>query len=110
MSEIEDIRRRKLAQLQANQNAQANSKIKEEAELQRQIAELEGIVKQLFTKEALERYGNIKAVDQEKAIQVIAVIGQLVQSGRVQKINDEMLKNLLMRLAGKKRESKIRRA
>ena len=110
MSEIEDIRRRKLAQLQANQNAQANSKINEEAELQRQIAELEGIVKQLCTKEALERYGNIKAVDQEKAIQVIAVIGQLVQSGRVQKINDEMLKNLLMRLAGNKRESKIRRA
>ena len=52
--ELEEIRRRKLAELQEGQQ-NFNKQQKEEAELQQKINELENIVKQLFTKEALER-------------------------------------------------------
>lgn len=110
MSELDKIRRRKLAELHAAQQNDLQRQMKEEAELNKKVDELEAIVKQLFTKEALERYGNIKAVDREKAIQIIAVIGQLAQSGKIGQVSDEMFKSLLSRLAPKKRDTKIRRA
>ena len=109
MSELDDIRMRKLASMQAQDLNKQQNAANEEANLRKQIAELESIVKQVLTKEALERYSNIKAVDYDKAVQIIAVIGQLVQSGRVEMIDDKMLIQLLSKLAPKKRQINIKR-
>jgi len=109
MTELDGIKRRKLAELQEAQGNQLQEQAREQADFQQKVNELENVVKQLFTKEALERYGNIKSVDREKALQIITIIGQMIQSGRVQTINDEMMRGLLKQLAPKKREMKIRR-
>ncbi len=110
MNELDEIKRRKLAELQAGQENSLQEQAREQAEFQQKVNELESVVKQLFTKEALERYGNIKAADPDKALRIITVIGQLIQSGRVGTITDEMLKSLLKQLAPKKRDIKINRA
>ena len=106
MDELEEIRKRKLAQLQ---NQQENS-LQEQQQMQAQIEQLETAVKQFLTKEALERYGNLKAAHQEKAIQLLVVLGQAVQQGQIkEKITDEKLKDILKQLQPEKKEFKIKR-
>lgn len=105
MDELEEIRKRKLEELQRVQQKQ----IEEELQLQQQIKQLENIVKGVMTKEALERYGNVKTVHPDKAVQVLAVLGQLLQTGKINKIDDEILKEILIKLIPKKKDFKIKR-
>jgi programmed cell death protein 5 len=84
--------------------------LQKQAELRQQIQQLEMLVKQRMTKEALERFGNIKSAHPEKAIQLLAVLGQAIQSGQIdEQIDDEQLKDILIRLTPEKKEFKIRR-
>ena len=53
----------------------------EEQEFQQQVQQLEAIVKQRMTKEVMQRYGNVKAANPQKALQLIAILGQFIQSG-----------------------------
>ena len=71
------------------------------------MAQLEGMVKPLLTKEALERYGTIKTAFPEKAIQVLVVIAQLAQSGRISTVDDALLKKLLIQLTPQQRETRF---
>ena len=108
MPTLDDIRRKKLEALMQQQNAQ---QLDEESQLKQQIEQMESAVKQFFTKEALARYGNLKAAHQEKAIQVLVVLFQAIQKGQVQgKIEDSLLKKILEQLTPKKKEFKIHRA
>ena len=109
MSELDELRKKKLAMLQRQYQQQAEDETQEQVQLSQQIEALEGVVKQVLTKEAWSRYTNIKAADPEKAIRILVVIGQLVQSGRVRQVDDERFKLLLMKMAPQKREMKIRR-
>ena len=103
MSELNEIRKRKIAQFQqGQQNSQS-----EEQKLRAQVAQLEGMVKPLLTKDALVRFGTIKTAFPEKAIQVLVAIAQLAQAGRIKNVDDEMLKKLLTQLTPKQRETKI---
>ena len=97
---MEAIRQRKMQALQ--------EQAQQEAQMQQQVAQLETIVKTLFTKEALSRYGNLKAAHPEKAVQVLAAIGQMMQQGKAQKITDEDLKKILTLLTPKTKQIKIR--
>src|SRR3989338_2901201 len=107
MPTLDDIRRKKLEALMQQQNAQ---QLDEESQLKQQIEQMESAVKQFFTKEALARYGNLKAAHQEKAIQVLVVLFQAIQKGQVQgKIEDSLLKKILEQLTPKKKEFKINR-
>jgi programmed cell death protein 5 len=105
MDELEQIRQKKIQEMMAGQAQQQQ----EEAELAQQIGQLESIVKTLFTKEALERYGNLKAAHPEIAVRLLALVGQAIQSGKAAKINDTQLKAMLERIAPKKKEIKITR-
>ena len=59
------------------------------------VKRLEIIVKQFLTKDALVRYGNLKAEHPEKAVQILVILGQAAQSGKLkEKIDDEKLKEL----------------
>ena len=98
---MEAIRQRKMQALQ--------EQAQQEAQMQQQVAQLETIVKTLFTKEALSRYGNLKAAHPEKAVQVLAAIGQMMQQGKAQKITDEDLKKILTLLTPKTKQIKITR-
>jgi len=85
-------------------------KIEEQLKLQQQISQIDELVKQYLTKEAINRYGNLKAAHPELAIQVAALIVQAVSSGQVkEKINDQQFKNILKELQPKKKEFKFTR-
>ncbi len=102
MDEIERIRQNKLKELQEKQQ--------EELQLQQQIQQLETVVKQFLTKEALQRYGNLKAAHPEKAIQLLVILSQLIQQGKIKgKVDDQQLKEILKQITPGKKEFKIKR-
>ena len=108
MDELEQIRTQKLESLRQQQmQNQFQQEIASQQKLQMQIAQLENAIKQLFTKDALSRYSNLKIAHPEKAIQLLAVIAQLTESRGVMKIDDYQLKELLVQMDGKKKETKI---
>lgn len=81
---------------------------KEFQELQKQIELLENISKKYLTKEAIQRYGNLKISHPEKAINAIALIVQLVNSGQItDKIDDNQFKEILKRMDTQKKSFKI---
>ena len=107
--ELTDLRRRRLEQLQRDYASQTDTKTTEEAQLQQQVEQLEGMVKQHMTKDALQRYGNIKLGHPERATQTLVILAQLMQTGRVSEINDTMLRDVLMRTSPPKKEFNIRK-
>src|SRR3989344_1694614 len=91
MNEIDEIKRRKIEELQRKILEKQNSELKEQIELNQQIELLENIAKQYLSKEAISRYGNLKAAHPDVAIQAIAVIAQA--AGQIkEKISDEQFK------------------
>ncbi len=106
MATLEEIRRKKLEEMMKLQQRQAE----EQAQIQNQIEQVESLVRQFLTKDALARYGNLKAAHQEKAMQLLVVLFQAIQKGQVKgKIEDSLLKKILEQLTPKKKEIKIRR-
>lgn len=104
MDNLEEIRRRKIEEIQKKQQEQ----LEQHAQFQRKVEEIEQVVKQKFTKEALQRYGNLKTAHPEKAIQLLAVVMQLLQKYDIEKISDEQLKSLLQNLQQEKKEINIK--
>lgn len=106
MDELEEIKRKKLMELQNQQNNISQ----EQHQMQAQIGQLETMIKQFLTKEALQRYGNVKAAHQEKAVQLLIILGQAIQQGQIkEKITDEKLKEILTQLQPEKKEFKIKK-
>jgi programmed cell death protein 5 len=103
MSELDEIRQKKMQELMAQQAQQQQ----QEAEFAQQITQLENVVKTLFTKEALQRYGNLKAAHPENAVKLLAVIGQGLQKGKIKKIDDNDLKEILIKITPERRDIKI---
>ena len=107
---LEEIRKKKLEDLQERLAQQQNQEFQEQIRLQQQIEQIESLAKQYLSKEALLRYGNLKSAHPEKAIQIATIIVQLVQSNQIrEKISDEKFKELLKYLQKPKKETKIRR-
>ncbi len=90
--EIDEIKQRRLEELQG----QLEQQQQEETQLHQQISQIELIIKQKLTKDALSRLGNIKVGYPEKYIQLLAILGQLIQ--KVNVVNDNMLKDILIKL------------
>jgi programmed cell death protein 5 len=109
MDELERIRKKKLAQLQRLQQEKIQQQAQEEAQMQQQIEQLEIIVKQVLTKEALQRYGNLKAAHPEKAIQLLVILAQAIQQGQINQVDDKTLKQILIKLTPEKKEFKIKK-
>ena len=103
----DEIRRRKLEEIRQRYHHGMENQAQDEENLHQQIQQIELIVKKKMTKEALQRYSNIKAADPEKSVQVIALLAQLIQAGRIDQIGDSELKKLLMMITPRKRETKI---
>lgn len=69
-----------------------------EEQLQQQINKLELALKQIMTRDAIQRYGNLKLAFPERALQALLVISQLVNSGKITQVDDSALKNVLYRV------------
>jgi DNA-binding TFAR19-related protein (PDSD5 family) len=108
MDELEKIKKKKLEALQKQYQESSHSQLEEEEQAAAQVAALEQQVKTRLSKEALQRYGNIKTADPEKAIQLLVVLARLIQMGRISTVSDEELKSILVKLS-EKRETKITR-
>ena len=110
MDEIDEIKRKKIEALRREQEDAVQDQLKERMQLQQQVEQLEAAVKQIFTKEALSRYSNLKTAHPEKAVQLLVVLGQAIQRGQIQQIDDAQLKEILKKLTPEKKEFKIRRS
>ncbi len=107
--DVDELKKLRMAQLQEQMQRQYEQQMTEEAALEGQVNALENMVKAKMTKDALSRYGNVKTVHPEKAVQLLIVLGQLIQAGRIDTINDEQLKDILMKLTPPKHDFKIKR-
>lgn len=80
--------------------------LNEQLQLQQQLENIETLAKQALTKQAIERYGNIKAANPELAIQIAIFISQQANNIK-EKITDEQFKEFLKKIQKPKRETKI---
>ena len=113
MSDIEEIRRRRMEQLQQQQADQQVSQQEIEAQ-ERMRQEMEAqkrqIMMQILTPEARSRLANLRLTRPDYVNQIELQLIQLAQTGRIaSKITDEQLKELLRKLAGQKKEINITR-
>ena len=76
-------------------------------ELKQKLDKLEAISRSVMTREAFQRYSNLKLVYPEKAVRLLILIGQLVQTNRIMKIGDAELKLLLEKMDAQK-DAKIK--
>jgi len=104
--EIEEIRRRKMLELQRRlAQEQQRMQVQQQMELQKQA-----ILRRILTPKARQRLANLKMVKPEFANQLELQLIQLAQQGKVDiPISDEMLKQILIRLQSHRRDIKITR-
>ena len=105
--EIEELRRRKMLELQARiQEQQRQEELRRQYEIQKRAA-----IMQILTPEARGRLANIRAVKPQFAEQLELQLIQLAQAGRLgSRVTDAQLREILSKLQARKREFKIKRA
>nr|WP_295163013.1 DNA-binding protein [uncultured Methanobrevibacter sp.] len=117
MSDLDEIRQKRMAELQAQQAAmqnQAQQQAVAQAQQQEAQAQFEAqkkqILAQIMTSEARNRLGNLKLTKPELVNNIELQLIQSAQAGSLRgKVTDEQLKVLLRQIAGQKREIKITR-
>ncbi|MGA9839388.1 MAG: DNA-binding protein [Thermoplasmata archaeon] len=114
-SELSELRRRRLRQLQEaqmpeGQNPQAQAYAAQEAEMQRRDAERAEALRRILTPEARERLGRIRLAKPDVAASVEQQLLSLAASGRLQRqVDDATLRSLLERIMPDRREITITR-
>lgn len=110
MSDIEELRRKRMQELQQQAATQQMASQEEEQARQQLDAQKKQAMMQILTPEARGRLANIRLTKPEMVDQIELQLIQLAQMGRVKsKITDDQLKHLLKQLAGQKREINITR-
>lgn len=102
--ELEALRQKKLAEMQEQQ---ATSQMQEEQKAALE-AQKQAILRQILTEEARQRLTNVKLVRPELAEAVEVRLIQLAQQGAINdKLSDAQLKDILRKIQGQKRETKV---
>jgi programmed cell death protein 5 len=104
--ELENLRQRRLSELQqqAGQN-QNQSQAKKQLEAQKQA-----LLRQILTPESRQRLTNLRMIKPEFTEQIELQLIQLAQAGKLPiPLPDAQLKQILLQLQSRKRETKIRR-
>ena len=109
-AELEELRRRKMAELQASAaQSQAEQAANAQAHAQQDAAK-RAILRQILTEEARARLTRLAMARPEVASSVEDQLVYLAQSGRVRgQIDDATLRDLLARIVPAKRDIKIER-
>ena len=104
--ELEEIRRKKLLNLQKQMtNEQQQVKAERQIEAQKQA-----LLRQILSPEARQRLTNLKMIKPDFTRQLELQLIQLAQAGRLPiPLSDAKLKQILIQLQPRKRETKIRR-
>jgi programmed cell death protein 5 len=104
--ELEELRRRKLAALQR----QVSDEQKQSQSQQRLQAQKEALLRSILSTEARQRLTNLRMIKPEFTEQLELQLIQLAQQGKLPiPLSDEQLKQVLVQLQGRKRETTIRR-
>ena len=119
MSELDEIRKRRMAELQqqaamnadpqqiAQQQMAQQQAAQQQAEME---AQLKQAMKQILTPEARGRLDNLRLTKPDLVRNIEIQLLQSAQAGSLRgKVTDEQLKVLLRQIAGQKREIKITR-
>jgi len=108
LTDLEEIRRRKVLEMQQRAQQQAAEAEKEE-QLRRQFEiQKRQLLMKILTPEARSRLANLRLTRPEFVEQIELQLIQLAQAGQIRsKITDKQLKELLRRVSGKKREIRI---
>lgn len=103
--ELEELRRRKIAELQ--QQAVAEQQVAQEEEIRAQRA---AVLRQLLTPEARSRLTNLRMVKPAFAEQLENELIRLAQVNRLPEvpITDKTLKTMLSQLRARQRDTKIK--
>jgi programmed cell death protein 5 len=104
--ELDAIRRRKLSSYQ-----QRASDEQHQAQAEKEVeAQKEALLRQLLSPEARQRLTNLKMVKRDFTEQLEMQIIQLAQTGKLPTpLSDAQLKQILIQLQSRKRETKITR-
>jgi len=104
--ELEQIRRRKLLSMQ---NRVSDEQRQAQAE-QQMDAQKQALLSKILTPEARQRLNNLKMVKPEFAEQLELQLIQMAQTGKLPiPLSDAQLKQILVQLQSRKRETKITR-
>jgi programmed cell death protein 5 len=104
--ELEQIRRRKLLSMQ---NRVSDEQRQAQAEQQME-AQKQALLSKILTPEARQRLNNLKMVKPEFAEQLELQLIQMAQTGKLPiPLSDAQLKQILVQLQSRKRETKITR-
>ena len=117
MSDLDEIRQKRMAELQAQQAAmqnQAQQQAAAQAQQQQAQAQFEAqkkqILGQIMTPEARARLATLKLTKPDLVNNIELQLIQSAQAGSLRgKVTDDQLKVLLRNIAGQKREIKITR-
>jgi programmed cell death protein 5 len=110
MDDIEAIRKKKLRDLQQQQQPMFSQDEYEEAQQKEYDDQKKIILRAILMDDARERLGRIRAARPELAENLENQLIMLAQSGRLKnKISDEQLRDLLSKILPKKRDITIRR-
>jgi programmed cell death protein 5 len=104
--ELDEIRRKKLLAMQ-----QRMGDDQKQAQMERQLeAQKQALLRQILTPKARQRLTNLNMIKPEFTQQLELQLIQLAQAGKVPiPISDAQLKQILIQLQSRKRETKIRR-
>lgn len=108
--ELEALRQKRMAEMQAQQQQAAMQQQAAENQRQQMEVQKQAILRQILTPEARDRLNNIRVANPELSNMVEMQLIQLAQSGRLQTVvTDEMLRNILRQVAPQHREITIER-
>jgi programmed cell death protein 5 len=105
-AELEELRRRKIAEIQRQRDQQAMA----EEQSKQMEANRQAIMRQILTPEARQRLGTVKIAYPDLATAVEDQLIRLAQSGRIDRqVDDATLRQILRKVAPQKREISIER-
>jgi programmed cell death protein 5 len=103
--ELDEIRKRKLLSMQNRMSDERQNQAEQQIEAQKQA-----LLKQILSTEARQRLNNLKMIKPEFAEQIEVQLIQMAQAGKLPiPLSDAQLKQILVQLQSRKRETKITR-